>query len=73
MYFKFLDFEITPNLEEISGFADVPLREGRLVHPSSMAGEKILTTLRVAGLPLVKELRRQNSDVGLPFSEVWSL
>lgn len=52
--FRFLDFEITPTLEEVSEFIELPLRGKLLVLPASVRKEYFL---RILGLDVFPSLR----------------
>lgn len=52
--FTFLDFEITPTLEEVSDFTELPLRGKLAVLPSSVRKEDFV---RLLGLDIVSSLR----------------
>lgn len=54
MTFRFLDFEITHNLEEISEFAELPLKGRMSVLPSSIRKKDFL---RLLGLHIFPSLR----------------
>ncbi|XP_060178847.1 uncharacterized protein LOC132609032 [Lycium barbarum] len=63
--FNFLDFEMTPTLEEICGFTDLPF-EGRMpVLPSFISGEKFLHILGFNVYPVLRNV--ENDRVKFDF------